>query len=613
MTGAGHKSEMHPYIIATLTVLLISFFLLPSCIDVTKGFCKYGHDTETVLPAFNDVVVLENGKVFTQEITNLPGRILKAVNIRFATFMRTNRGMLSVKLYEDDIAVDSWNLPTFKLEDNQVRAFTLGAPYVMKKDSVYTLSLSDSYRGKNEVALWIDAGAPGGYILDGVVHDKGTGCVSLTYSINYFPYVLCIIIIFVFICALIYFNTAKRKNVSLKKWFIGLFAAVVITSFVLWLIGLTQRDVTDRQLDLFFGKMKDFLADYTNTTGYAANGDPYGVVSKHRQYPPLAYVLFWFISRFHSDIGQYPSKNAFLDLYTDPLYLYVFIISYMAYAVAIFELLRSNIKADNKLKNMVAAACMLSFPMLYTIERGNNIILAFILTEVFLFYYDSDCKAAREVALFALALAAALKIFPATYAVFLLYDKRWNAAIRVTIYGLVLGILPFALLKGGISTELPLMIRNMTVSAKAHSPFSGASLAALFAHYYPGTLLHTSMGTAVLIISYVLCALLLFLGAHCRHRWEQLLAVTFAALSISGQSGLYTLLFFIPFIVAFLNDDDHTLWDYGILFCGLLLMCAYQSPLMAWGLDYNFALLILLVLVMTKGISQTVGKLRKAF
>ena len=85
---------------------------------------------------------------------------------------------------------------------------------------------------------------------------------------------------------------------------------------------------------------------------------------------------------------------------------------------------------------------MLSFPFLYLFERGNILLLTFVLVLIFLVFGDSPSRTRRELALLALAAAAALKLYPAIFALFLLRDKRYRELGRVILYFLLLSVLP---------------------------------------------------------------------------------------------------------------------------------------------------------------------------
>ena len=147
-----HKTRsIKPYQIGVLIIaaVLFVFFFIPYVKLQETGIA-------TAMPEPVSTVQLENGRVYRQQIGTYAGKLLRAIEIRFETFERTNRGNLEVKLYEDDVEIASWSVPTSDLVDDYLRRFDLDTPHLMKKDSVYAFTMCDTYRGRNKIAVWMD-------------------------------------------------------------------------------------------------------------------------------------------------------------------------------------------------------------------------------------------------------------------------------------------------------------------------------------------------------------------------------------------------------------------------------------------------------------------------
>ena len=402
-------------------------------------------------------------------------------------------------------------------------------------------------------------------------------------------------------------DEARMKRNSIRKQFGLIFAVLIIGFFVICTIDVALNNTSSTQMDLFFLRMDDFLADYSNTAGYSYRGSPYQNSThgyQHHQYPPLAYLLSQFASCFSGNMRKHYNAQYFLKLYQEPLFIYSFILLYMFIAICGFELIKKNVKRSRD-KWLISIAMMVSYPVLFTIERGNNAIIASILVMVYCFFYDHDSKAVRELALIALALAVALKLTPAVLAILLIYDKRYKDAVRITIYGALFTVLPFCFLDGGLAKELPLWYRNVRISAVRHSAFSGISISAVMANFLGGADAVDeipALRTTLLIVNYVICAFFLLSAPLYRQKWEKILAVTMVSISISGQSLEYNLLYLIPFMVFFFNEEEYRVADGITLLFILLIMYTYQSDLWTWGLNYNIAILGLCVMLLAKGI-----------
>ena len=116
-------------------------------------------------------------------------------------------------------------------------------------------------------------------------------------------------------------------------------------------------------------------------------------------------------------------------------------------------------KGSNKEKYLFITLMMFSIPFLFAFERGNIILVSFILLLVFMCFKDSENKVLREIALIGLAASAAIKIYPAIFGLILVKEKRWLDIFRVITYGLILFVLPF-LFFGGYSS-LILYLKNL--------------------------------------------------------------------------------------------------------------------------------------------------------
>ena len=361
-----------------------------------------------------------------------------------------------------------------------------------------------------------------------------------------------------------------------------MFIALHFLLLALWAGDIALFKENSYQINMFSQKMSDFLADFTNTAGDCAFRSPYDNIAysdfMHKQYPPFAYIFFWLFSKFSWKMQDYYGANRFLDMYHEPFFLLMLFVFYTLCGIAVFELVRSKKTGSAFLRCSVAAAVVLSFPMLFTMERGNNTLLAAIFTMIYLFGYNSSSGCTREIALVSLAAAAATKLFPAIFGILLLYEKRWRDALHLMIYGILLGVLPFAIFDGGVGYNFPLWVRNARMAAEGHSPFEGCSIAAVIAETIPSAI-ETGKGRAILLfINYFFCGLLLFLAPRFRHQWETVLAVSITVISVQGQSWHYCLLYLIPFMIMFLNEEAFS-WRCICIWGSVVLM---MTPYMFW-------------------------------
>lgn len=95
----------------------------------------------------------------------------------------------------------------------------------------------------------------------------------------------------------------------------------------------------------------------------------------------------------------------------------------------------------------------------------------------YIFNYDSENKVRRELALISLALAASFKLTPAVLGILLIYNKQWKEVVRVIIYGLIFGIVPFLFFHGGL-VNIGRMFHNASLNVDKYVSTEGATLTA---------------------------------------------------------------------------------------------------------------------------------------
>ncbi len=340
------------------------------------------------------------------------------------------------------------------------------------------------------------------------------------------------------------------------------------------------------QTDILYLGGRDFMADMLNTEEYARTLDPYGfgqgeshVPFKDANYPPLAYVLFWLVDAVSG-------RDA-----TTPRALCVAIMLEIGCLVLLWHGLSRLLGASGGRSALLAAALTLSAPAIFAFERGNIILLAAVLCIWFLLGCQSPRPFVRELAFVALAVAAALKIYPALLGLLLLRRRRWKDALRLAAYGLCAVFLPFLCMRGGFAS-LPLLFENFGAHTAYYTRFIyprfGFRLFASIA--YDTTFLNPfinanlwKLGDRLFrlmpAVDTLLACLCLVHACVCKRRWEAVAAIMLVLVNYPVNSGYYTALYLLPAAALLLSCDALTrrdLW-YAALF--LLVFNPVQIPL----------------------------------
>jgi len=250
-----------------------------------------------------------------------------------------------------------------------------------------------------------------------------------------------------------------NKFLTPTNVFIALMSASLLLYVIIYvIIGNGQYT------DIFFRNSRDFFMDFFNSIRDASNVE--GVyVDRHVIYPPMANLIFLFLSRFTPDVYNSTEFGARYEWvrYSAPFMLVV--VTVMLFAVILYSLVKHRLSE----KNSVGAAAFALFalvnvPVLYMVERGNMLMFCVIALMIYAFSYNSENKVFREIGLLALAFAFSLKLYPVVFGWLLIADKRFKEAARCAIYGILMLILPsFAF--GGFAAFKQILINITSFSS----------------------------------------------------------------------------------------------------------------------------------------------------
>ncbi len=194
--------------------------------------------------------------------------------------------------------------------------------------------------------------------------------------------------------------------------------------------------------DMFFKRCADFFMDFFNSIRDASQGSAV-YTERHVIYPPMANLIYLFLSRFtpnaYNDTGF---KDRF-DWYEYASPMMLALIIGIAFALLFCFTVYSKLgHRSNKLRFAFSFLAFFSVPMLYMTERGNMMMFCMIALLVYAFTYHSKSKLYREIGLISLAFAFSIKLYPVVFGWLLISDKRYKEALRCAVYGLLMLILP---------------------------------------------------------------------------------------------------------------------------------------------------------------------------
>ncbi len=373
----------------------------------------------------------------------------------------------------------------------------------------------------------------------------------------------------------------KNKAIDVKT------IVFLVVSFALFLTFafpfLTNDPVeSNYQTNVFFFQGQDFLADFFNVCVYSQERDPYFNLvndAAEKAYFPLSYLICFFAAKFMGYPVEYPnlSKQA---LIWGVLFISFFVASV---AVAVFSSVRGSIAK----KALITIAVMVSGPTLFTIERGNLILIAITGMIIFTSTYTSEDKMLRHLGYIALAIAAALKGYPAILGLLLLYRKKWKDAVCLALYGLFFSFAPFLLLRRGAVNILKWYENLQSNTLKYEFAYGDKIGFRFFLVNNQDLVIEEMMQARSVINPIVICISILAIIGACfvKKEWIRYLMLLSVILIIPANNGYYTVMYMIPLIVLLLNEEKNDPVIIATLVITSVMMMPYKLPA---GLIFNY-------------------------
>jgi len=226
--------------------------------------------------------------------------------------------------------------------------------------------------------------------------------------------------------------------------------------------------------------------------------------------------------------------------------------------------------------------CVLSYPVLFVLERGNIEMVLFVVMAGFLYLYYVK-QSVWCVAL--LAIAISLKMYPAVFLVLMLADRRYKWALSTVVCAAVITLGSIALLAAvlpgslldyiHISTSALRQINYVYVSGFWGLPYGHSlwglvvSLAGLFGIDQTAFVGRASFPYTITVLV-VFAALAVFVIHFVRLQWQRVALLTIAALALPTVSADYRLLYAYLPLAMLLNSSVRTRVD---TVCIVLLGC----------------------------------------
>ena len=313
---------------------------------------------------------------------------------------------------------------------------------------------------------------------------------------------------------------------------------------------------------LFFSDTQDTGMDFFNSLVSVHTKKPYE--DFHSLYPPFANLFFYALQLFipnsikttwpHTHMDTVFMVGTEQDLRLRQSSLLVFLFFIIITLFCFYFIFQSIFR-----KTLLSICLTASFGVIYAIERGNVILITFLLLFFFIKNYKSDNKIIHELSLLSLAMAFGFKLYPAIFGLLLLKDRMFFSAVRSAFYAILINIASLFFFEGfsGIPQWLDILsIRSSDLSqTPASSPITFR------------------------LVSIIICMLILLLDLFFENRIhihlfasQRLFIISWLMLLIIGGNDIYNLIYFLIPFVYFLQEE-YTLNKYNLIEFLLYLYC----------------------------------------
>ena len=369
-------------------------------------------------------------------------------------------------------------------------------------------------------------------------------------------------------------------NKSIKVlWFI----AIILFIFLLCIDF-------DNQSFVFFNNTNSFASDFFNVCRYICDRNPYNNELdgfQEKIYPPIAYMLMYpytLVFDYHNQTFATCAQNM------------VCVLSFLSFTFFCSVLwIISSIKILRKYKvhNVyltIFLGCV-SCVFLYSIERGNYIILSAALCNYFIAYYDSPSK--KPIGLFCLALSSGLKVYPVILSLLLIRNKDYKSFFLFAAITSVIVFLPFFFFVGGVD-NIPLLIRNVTMQSSHYGALVSEYKVGLFSLFtFVSYLLSIDLSSIANLINISIAGLSLCLALIIKDDKYSILLLLLLIALFPKQAWMYNLMYILPFVFIIANSNRKSLLLFTLLF---IILQPFQIVIKGHSLSYLLSNICVLML-----------------
>lgn len=327
-----------------------------------------------------------------------------------------------------------------------------------------------------------------------------------------------------------------KKKVSPVNIFIIISLISVIVSFFTFVFGNDTFSAVNAT-----GGFHKLFNDFIYHLYYSKDLSTVYTKSIHMCFPPLIYLFYHALNlMMPPQTGNEINYNAMYNLCV--IYL---IIEFLLFAFAVKRFLKKQ--SDKKVLLAVILFTLSSCFAFGVIQCANIAFLVVILLLLAVDLRESNSKFKQELAMIFIAIAAAIKIYPAVFGLLYLAERKYKEAGRLIIYGILFFAVPFVF-TGGVD-GFNLFLNNQI---KVQMFWGDASPNGIYTNF-----LALGLGENISKnMIYVFGAISFIFFFICKDSHKRLFMLNFIMVMCPMWSGAYTPAFFvIPFLYLMSKTD----------------------------------------------------------
>ena len=378
----------------------------------------------------------------------------------------------------------------------------------------------------------------------------------------------------------------KKSSVPTTMGLFKFFIVFFLCSLFVCIVMAAESGGDSWKMMLFHsGKYTDMFMDFFNSIRDGGSSNVYS--ERNNIYPPLCILIFRLFSKMIDPdlVSTIFAQRTLLQM--DELCMMIYFIFALICVLSLCRLIESyvNIKNNGKFKlqaAIISFMMIISYPVMFCLERGNILILSVVFAMFFIFFKDSKNPVVKELSYIALACSAGIKLYPAIFGLSLIIEKKYKDAARLMLYGVIIVVFPIIFFLDEFKTTSASVSSLLQISAFTASDGTTSVIMKIlnnllsFATNKKSSLNFSSVsvqnfifmlnlnngGTIAKIVCLITEVIACFCAFKTKSEWKRVFLLCYLMLNIPSASNSYALSFLlIPFMMFLFGTETRTKSD----------------------------------------------------